>query len=291
MRKISKLTNSKRLDEIINKVVKKTINGIIKEGIDFDKNTMKVWFTPDKEEYVDTSLQNNPTLDKELIPNVNVWSLFKRKKGEKRDDGNPLIYALKGEKGWEFRSEEDYNAIENQIHLIAQKFANIYPIGVTIIIPSGNDLNRRIAEIVMSKSQNAHLIVGAIAKLSVEEVDEIVLKKDSQFRKYYGERFNDAYAQLEEYFDDMDLYRNGMFSRHLIKDGEMRNVLTNTLKVSDSRIARKSKFINGQNILIIDDTISRGQSIIEACKVMNESYAPKSITVLTLLSRIENSQL
>ena len=64
----------------------------------------------------------------------------------------------------------------------------------------------------------------------------------------------------------------------------MRNVLLNTLKVSPDRYAKDSKIINGQDILIIDDTISRGQSIKEACRIMMESYAPKSITVLTFSS-------
>lgn len=84
----------------------------------------------------------------------------------------------------------------------------------------------------------------------------------------------------------MDEKRNGTFSRHFIKDGKMRDALLNTLKVSPDRYAKDSKIINGQDILIIDDTISRGQSIKEACRIMQESYAPKSITVLTLLSKL-----
>ena len=56
--------------------------------------------------------------------------------------------------------------------------------------------------------------------------------------------------------------------------------------LSPDRYAKDSKIINGQDILIIDDTISRGQSIKEACQIMLESYAPKSITVLTLLSKL-----
>lgn len=64
----------------------------------------------------------------------------------------------------------------------------------------------------------------------------------------------------------------------------MRDVLDFTLKVSEDIYAEFANKINGQNILIIDDTISRGQSIKEACRIMMESYAPKSITVLTLSS-------
>ena len=48
----------------------------------------------------------------------------------------------------------------------------------------------------------------------------------------------------------------------------------------------KSKYITDKDILIIDDTIGGGQTIKSACQVMMESYAPKSITVLTLLSRL-----
>ena len=268
------MKNIKKFDEFIN------------EGIDFDKKTMKVWFTPTEEKYVDTSLENNPTIDKEIMTDVEVWSIFRRAKDGKKDDGNPLIYALKGEKGWEFREESDREAIEKQFELIAEKFAKTHPIGVTILIPSGNQLNRHIAEVIMSKSKDSHLIEGAISKLTVEEVDEIVLKKDSKFRSFYGDDFDEAYNRLESFFDDMDNERGGMFSRHFVKDREMRNVLTDTFKVSTSRYARKSKYITDKDILIIDDTIGGGQTIKSACQVMMESYAPKSITVLTLLSRL-----
>ena len=64
----------------------------------------------------------------------------------------------------------------------------------------------------------------------------------------------------------------------------MRDVLDFTLKVSEDIYAEFANKINGQNILIIDDTIGGGQSIKAACRIMMESYAPKSITVLTLSS-------
>jgi hypoxanthine-guanine phosphoribosyltransferase len=60
------------------------------------------------------------------------------------------------------------------------------------------------------------------------------------------------------------------------------------LKASDDSCAEFANKINGHNILIVDDTISRGQTIKEACNIMAESYSPKSITVLTLLSKLYN---
>lgn len=285
MKKLSEYTTDKNFNQIMNENVEKEMDKTFNEGIDFDPETKTVAYNSSHENYVDISIDNNPTIDGEIVPGVQVWSIFKRKKGETREDGNPLVYALKGE-GWTFRSEEDRLAIEKRINDIATKFAQIYPIGVTIIIPSGNELNYHIAEVVMSKSKNAELLEGAICKLTTEEVNDIVLAKDSFFRQKYKNNFNAAYKQLCVYFEEMDVKRDGTFSRHFIKDSKMRNVLLNTLKVSPDRYAKDSKIINGQDILIIDDTISRGQSIKEACQIMLESYAPKSITVLTFSSKL-----
>lgn len=269
----------------IDKIIRESIDNIINEGIDFDPMTKTVAYNPNHEDNVDTSLENNPTVDNHIVDGVNVWSIFKRKKGNTLD-GNPLVYALKNEGGWHFRCQEDAESIEKQFHLIAEKFASIYPIGVTITIPSGNELNTHIAEVVMSKSENAKLIQGVIRKMTTEEVNDIVMEDESKFREYYGNNFNDAYYQLLDYLEKMNKERNGTFSRHFIKDPNMRNILDMTLKVSEDSYARFANTINGQHVLLIDDTISRGQTINNACNILMESYAPKSITVLTLLSRL-----
>lgn len=271
----------KDLKKNINETVKEAIDRVLNEGIDFDLNTKTVSYNPSHEDNVDTSIEHNPTMDGDIVPKVQVWSIFKRKRGL-RGDGNPLVYALKGEGGWTFRNEKDRSAIEQQFDAIATKFARMYPIGVTILMPSGSELNNYIARIVMSKSKNAELIKGVICKLTTEEVDDIVLDFNSKFREYYKEEFSTKYFELGRYLDLMDKEKNGYFSRHLIKNSKMRDVLDFTLKLSDDTFAEFANKINGQDILIIDDTISRGQSIQEACRIMSESYAPKSITVLTL---------
>ena len=286
MKQIKNKTNSFRLNKSIDEAVERAIDSVINEGIDFDPQTKTVSYNPSHEENVDTSIEHNPTMDGNIVPNVQVWSIFKRKRGL-RGDGNPLVYALKGEDGWTFRNESDRVAIEQQFDAIATKFATMYPIGVTILMPSGNELNMHIADVVMSKSKNAELIEGVICKLTTEEVDEIVLDFNSKFREFYKDEFNSKYYELGRYLDLMDKERNGYFSRHLIKNNQMRDVLDSTLKLSNDRFAEFANKINGQDILIIDDTISRGQSIKEACQIMFDSYAPKSITVLTLLSKLD----
>ena len=285
MKSLKKYMNNSRMDKIVNEAVAQSIDSVINEGIDFDPHTKTVSYNPSHEENVDTSIEHNPTMDGDIVPNVQVWSIFKRKRGL-RGDGNPLVYALKGEGGWTFRDESDRNAIEKQFDAIATKFATMYPVGVTILMPSGSELNMHIADVVMSKSRNAELIKGVICKLTTEEVDDIVLDFNSKFREFYKDEFNSKYYELGRYLDLMDKERNGYFSRHLIKNNQMRDVLDSTLKLSDDRFAEFANKINDQDVLIIDDTISRGQSIKEACQIMLETYAPKSITVLTLLSKL-----
>lgn len=283
MKKLSEYTKDKNLNQIMDEIVEKEMDKTFNEGIDFDPETKTVAYNSSHENYVDISIDNNPTIDGEIVPGVQVWSIFKRKKGETREESNPLVYAFKGE-GWTFRSEEDREAIEKQFDLIASKFVSMYQKGITVIIPSGNELNKHIADIVLSKSENGEFIEGVICKLTTEEVNDIVLDFNSKFREYYKTSFNSAYYRLDRYLDQMDKELKGTFSRHLIKDPEMRDVLDFTLKVSEDIYAEFANKINGQNILIIDDTIGGGQSIKAACRIMMESYAPKSITVLTLSS-------
>lgn len=278
MKKITEYTKDNNLNQIMDEIVEKEIDTTFNEGIDFDTET--VAYNSSHENYVDISVENNPTIDGEIVPGVQVWSIFKRKKVETREDGNPLVCALKGE-GWTFRSEEEREAIEKQLDLIASKFVSMYQEGITVLIPSGNELNKHIADIVLSKSENGELIEGVICKLTTEEVNDIVLDFNSKFREHYKDNFNSAYYRLDRFLDQMDKQLKGTFSRHLIKDPEMRDVLDFTLKVSEDIYAEFANKINGQNILIIDDTIGSGQSIKKACRIMMESYAPKSITVLT----------
>ena len=107
-------------------------------------------FNPSHQDNVDTSIENNPTVSNEYGEGIVVYSLLLRK-GDGLMDGNPLLYAFKGENGWRFRTDDDRDAILTQVNIIAQKFADMYPLGFTVLIPSGNNLNRMIGEIVKSR--------------------------------------------------------------------------------------------------------------------------------------------
>ena len=189
-------------------------------------------------------------------------------------------------KGGNLGQKKDYDDIMKQINLIAEKFSKLYPIGCTIVLLSGNPLNKTIAEIIASKSKDSKIIIGLITKLTTEEVNETILMPNSQFKQYYGERFEEAYDKICQYFKKMDDIRGGYFTYHFIKDNEMRGVLNNTMKIDKDKYSLYVDDINGEDILLIDDSITKGQSIKSAVEVISDCYLPKSISVLTLMSKL-----
>ena len=255
------------------------------EGIDIDYEDRRVIYNSSHQKNVDTSIENNPTIDDSVLKGVSVWSVFKRKLGG-LFDGNPLIYALKGEKGWKFRSEYDKLQIVHQFESIAEKFVNSHGFDISIIIPSTNSLNRYIADTVVSKADgDVRVLEDVVRKLTVDEVEDIIQHPKSKFFRVYG-RDENMLNELGRYFDDMRRYKKGVFVRHMVKDQEIRELLDLTMKLSEDKYAEYANYINGHDVLIIDDTISRGQSISEMLNIIKTSYAPRSITVLTLMSKL-----
>ena len=94
------------MDSLIQKEIRLSTNSevLLFEGIGYDNYTREVWYS-EVEDSVDTSLENNPSLEtNELYPGVNVYSIFQRKDTHNADyfdnkDGNPLLYAFKEELG------------------------------------------------------------------------------------------------------------------------------------------------------------------------------------------------
>lgn len=259
---------------------------LMNEGIDIDYISHLVSYNPSHQNNVDTSIKTNPTVSTEYGEGIKVYSILKRKSGSTMADGNPLLYAFKKEKGWAFKSEKDKEDILKQIDLITDKFISMYPLGFTILIPSGNLLNRMIGNMLKTKSDSVMVVDDVLTKITTEEVFEIASAKGSPFLKYYKESIDSALRQLSEYLKKMNEEKNGYFTRHYVTDANMRNVLTKTLKLSTDSVARYSKLIDGKDILLIDDSISRGQTIMEACQILQENYSPTSITVLTLFSKL-----
>ena len=259
------------------------------EGIDINFAEKTVSYNDGHQKNVDTSEINNPTVDDVSIPGVKIWSAFKRKESSEHNaDGNPLLYALKGIGGWKFKTPGDEYSINRQLDMIISKFANEHRIGLTIVIPSSSKLNTDLANRIRSVNHDTMIIDDVICKLNTREVWDIVMDENSDFRRTLGsdpEKLNSMLKELSRNLKKMDEEKGSVFTRHMVKNPEIRNLLSKTLKFSDDPDADYSYLINGRDILVLDDTVSRGQTIKEACDILNTSYFPKSITVFTIMSK------
>ena len=106
---------------------------------------------------------------------------------------------------------------------------------VTVIMANADAADVDLARLEVLQNRKCEYIKGVICGMTAEEVDDIVLAFGSKFREHYAENFNSAYFQLGKYLDKMDEENNGHFSRRLITDCEMREVVDLTLKISQDR--------------------------------------------------------
>lgn len=271
-KEIIKLTEKEFRD-----IIMESVNKILKEGIVVDTYD-NVTMTDKHEKLVDTSVENNPTLLKDFVKDINVWSVFKRKDDD-WGDGNPLLYALKNEKGYKLTNPQKvYNRIEYVVKKIFESQSNM---DVTIAVPSKNKLNHFFAKIVSKYCQNPKYIDNVLVKMSTEEVYDYIKQKDSAFRQFYGNFYPQKITILKGYFRNMT---EGYFQFHKVYDMEMRKQIEHTIKLSDEFYGKYIDAINDKNVLIIDDSLTLGQTIKESCKIISEAYTPKSISVLTLFS-------
>ena len=76
----------------------------------------------------------------------------------------------------------------------------------------------------------------------------------------------------------MDKYNDGYFKYHMIdnKSG-LRKSIINTMEVDTNHSLLYRKNINDKNVLLVDDSITFGQSIKNAIHVLAEVYKPTSV--------------
>lgn len=279
-----KANKNMELRKIIKKLLIKEYNfPFIFEGIDIDNVNKTVSFNPCHENNVNTSTKLNPVYGS--VNGIQTISIFQRKDNYYKTDGNPLIYALKGIKGWEFLNpKDDIISLLKQFVRIAEKIKPEYDTIITI--PSTNPLNihflHRLNKIIKAKVK----IKDYLTKLSADDVwEDYVDWKKMEFD------YEDGYKKVEKdmlkYFRDMEFKNNNMFSFKYISNTNLRKYIKKTMYTTyEDREIKFAPYINGKNILVLDDTISSGASISEMCKDIQDTYTPNSITVITMFSKL-----
>ena len=291
------------------------INSMTTEGIDVKPNNDendpggRVTYNPSHNDGVDSSPDHNPTSTDvnvstvQLNPNyVKIYAIMQRvelKHSTIGSDGNPLLYALKNEKGYRFDSKEDENLIRKDIHDILEKFVDQYFSSIkgnvaTVIIPSGNTLNKSFAgmfqDVVKERGKTVKIYSDILDKVDTDVIrDEVIDDSRSEFNMWIGqmqpEKARKIKQKLLNYLNDMDRIHNGTFSYHFVRDSEIRNHMSLSMKMSKTpSIANEYGDINDCHVILLDDSVSRGSSIKEAYNLLIKYYNPKSVTGLVLFS-------
>ena len=225
------------------------------EGVDIDYKTKLIKFTNKHEDNVCTSILLNPRVYN--FKSIEVISLFKRVENCDNTDGNPLIYALKGIKYKLENKNELYKNLKDIIHKL--------DIDNTVIlnVPTSSTLNSEILNIV--NDIHKVIIQEPFIKLSG---DEILM--ETNFNNFES-------SEMETFIRYCNMFGEDEFQMKKIPTKY--RYLFNNIKIDNY-----DGSLNDKDIIIFDDTISSGTTILNTIKRLEEYYVFKSLRILTLFS-------
>lgn len=281
MKKIM-LTESELIELISN-----TVRRVLSEGISVNRVGEDNYVTFDDS---DKGIQDGPVKGQLKLPNIDMvittYSMFKRVNNLKgASDGNPILHALKEKPHWILNNPGDFWRRFDELLAL---FLKEHPSERIIMIPSNHDANNKFKERIESLSPNTLIYTGILTKLTVGEIVDIIEKPDSSFRKYWikeGANLNEIYEKLYVYLENMKKESSGVFSYSKVHDMDIRKSISDTLKLGDAGKLYYNEF-NGKNILLLDDSISIGQTAESAINALQTCYQPQSISLLTIFSEL-----
>ena len=231
----------------------------------------------------------------ELQDYITVYSIYKRMfRDNTKNDPNVIYYDLDNDNIWSFNDNNNKQMFWERFELLLKMFIEQHKneIDYTIVIPSSNRLNTDIVKSIKDIAANVgikYVVEQGLHTVSTEVVEDSVYANDSYFKQYYGDEWEDYLPILKKYLDRMDNENNGLFKWHLIDDKDMRLSIINTLEINKEYAFLYERHINGKNVLIVDDSITYGQSIRNAIYAIAQAYVPKSVSVLTRFSQFWNN--
>ena len=275
----------KSLQEMLKESFKKSytndFDNYIVEGLNIDVDNKTVSLTDNHNSGIDFSLVNNPVYDKHN--GYDVISIFKRTSltdiNNAQRDGNPFIYALKNKNGWKFNiTTSEITKYIRRFLNICKKINNKYD--TIIITPSASDINEKFMNVI-SKQVNADKIINEyFVKLTKEEIIDDDLIDIERIRNDYGNSFNKVMSEIHRSFRRM---KGETFEAKYVKKEYLKYIkYIETNGDDDIR-----KYIDDKDILLLDDTISSGETVSQCINGILSNFIPKSITIITLLSKVK----
>lgn len=271
----------KNIDEYINRFIDNHfIDDIIIEGLDIDEQQKLVSLTDKHNKGIDFEIEKSIYTK---INDINVYSIFKRTKlktdkGFARD-GNPFIYALKNINGWKF------NISDAEIFTYCRKFINQCEkidknYDTIIIVPSGSHLNERFMKTLSKIIKSKNNIKDFFYKVEKEYAYDS--RNLTKIRQDYKDKYIQVLEDIDKGFNKM---KGKWFEAKYINKKYLKYIECIISNNNDYELFDCLEYIMGKNILVLDDTISSGETVSRCVKAI-QSYSPNKVDVITLLSGI-----
>lgn len=286
-KKVIRLTESE-----LRKMIYDGIKDAIDEGIDIDVDSTPptVAFNPNHQNYVNTNSPWNPRPFYNEVRGYKVISIFERTATSDRQDGNPLIWALKG-KDWEFKNPHyDLMSLLRRFVAVTKELNETFDIIVTT--PSKNSLNNEIFKRVLRLVPHKSSLVELFTKYEANWVYEHLIDT-----KWLEDKYKDEVVvsrmkkRIYRGILEMNQKNDGVFSYKYIKPNELRDAIVQSMYISDEYKdnLEYAEMINNKRMLILDDTVTSGKTISDSANALLDTFDPKDITFLTLFTPLNKT--
>lgn len=236
-------------------------------GIDITDDN-QILFNDTHQKLVNTNINSNPTT--KIVHNISIYSIYKRVKTRSNKwDGNPLIYALKNQKGYRL-SKNELKKFLYSFHYILNKLLEDKSYDLILILPSSSNIARILSKRVV-RYLNKNLIVQEIfEKYSIGEVvdniDITVIKNQSKQKEIKRQL-----SKLKKVDRD--------------KSFSMKNIPPKVREYFNPiKLKSKFDFNEYKNILIVDDLLATGNSIKSARDIIISQNSEIKVEGLCLFS-------
>lgn len=240
-------------------------------GIDVSNNK-EVTFNRHHQNLLDTSVEKNPVFTK--INGVSVRSVYRRRKSNnQKNDGNPLIYAMKQKHGYTISTREVMKFLDS-FYLILEKALDGFEADIIVPLPSSHKINTIFSRRINRVLKNAEIRSGLFVKKTTSEVvKELDLERiSSKSVKREAQKLINDLSKTPE---------NSAFSMKDVSNHRVRKLI-NPLRFSgeEASIDPKAK------ILLVDDLLASGSSMKSAFNALNSKNKIKEVEGLCLFSRL-----
>ena len=188
---------------------------------------------------------------------------------------------MKEKKGWTFdiTNDEIFRYIKRFLE-ICKKINNTYD--TIVITPSSTNINERFMKVISKQVQAENIVREFLVKIKKEEIIDDNLIDKEQITKDYPNNYNEVITKISRSFRRME--GADFEAKHMDK-----KYLKYVKYIGVNNDLNIRPMIDGKDILVLDDTISSGTTVSQCIDGITSNFTPKSITIVTLLSKLKEN--